>query len=213
MSKLSPSERVQRDGMFQQGMLWCVGCKQFHPVKDFKKYQSKDKPWTNYGYRFYCCRCEKKQQDRQKKRASERMRERNVRLKTNFVDLAGGRCQRCGYKDYVAALDFHHVYRADKKHQPRSVIFSGNFEKTWKELDKCCLLCANCHKGYEGGLWRAEFVRRGPGLLGFTIGEPLPLDDKRYQVDKPPKLEQSPLPLFMYKPNGASQLGLFDGAP
>jgi hypothetical protein len=213
MSTLSPGEQMRRDEMFRQGMLWCARCKQFHPVKDFRKYRPKAKPQTNYGYRYYCRRCELDQHQDRKEKHSQYFKVRNNQLKAQFAELAGGCCQRCGYKDYMAALDFHHVYPADKKYTPTVVIISGNLEKTWKELDKCCLLCHNCHVAYEAGLWRAEFLRRGDGLLGYTVGNMLPLDDRRYDVEKPPKLVQSSLPLFMRRSNGASQLGLFDGAP
>jgi hypothetical protein len=96
--------------------------------------------------------------------------------------LAGGCCQRCGYNNFNAALDFHHVYKDKKSHTPRDVIYSGDTETAWNELDKCCLLCRNCHAAYEAGDWRAKFIKRDG--MGWTVGQELPLDDTRYNVVK-----------------------------
>jgi hypothetical protein len=210
VSKLSPGDEMRRDEMFRQGMLWCSGCKQFEPVKNFRKYRQTAKPQTNYGYRYYCNRCTKLQQGAQKDRASKRMGQRNAALKVKFVALAGGACQKCGYSGYLSAFDFHHVYPSEKKFTPTYVIYCGNFEKTWKELDKCCLLCANCHNGYEARLWQAEFIKRDG--LGWTVGGELPLDDSRYETEKPPKYQQASMPIFNYEQK-ASQLTLFESRP
>jgi hypothetical protein len=204
---LPPSERKHRDEMFQRGMLWCSECKLFHPVKKFRKYGPK-KPHTNYGYRFYCNDCDKAQRARRKEQAHQKFNERNAALKAKFVTLAGGVCHRCGYDGFLSAFDFHHVYPAEKKFTPTYVIYCGNFEKTWKELDKCCLLCSNCHNAYEARLWQAEFIKR-PDALGWTVGDPLPLDDSRYETEKPPKYQQASMPIFNYEQK-ASQLTLFE---
>lgn len=203
-NRLTYSEEKLRNEMFVQGMLWCTRCLQFHPVKDFKKYNRADR--SNFGYRYYCTRCTKAQHFARKEKQNQACNARNAALKAKFVELAGGKCQRCGYDTFYSALDFHHVYPALKKIIPTIVIYSGDFEKAWHELDKCCLLCRNCHTSYEARMWRAEFIKR-PGL-GYTIGADLPLDDKRYETDKPPKLQQAPLPLFTQRPAGAQQLGL-----
>lgn len=53
-------------------------------------------------------------------------------------------CAECGYNTFACALDFHHRDPADKE---RRVTHA-----TWKtptgvaELEKCVLLCANCHR-------------------------------------------------------------------
>lgn len=196
MTRLTNSELKRRNEMFAQGMLWCCECKQFHPVKDFVKDRSVGKSQANYGYRKYCIRCNKAQYIRKRDKTSQFYKERNAALKARFVELAGGKCHRCGYNAFNAALDFHHVYPSQKKYNPTHIIYSGNFEKAWRELDKCCLICHNCHTTYEAGMWRAEFIKRDG--LGYTIGADLPLDDNRYEIDKPPKLQQAPLPLFAY---------------
>ena len=56
----------------------------------------------------------------------------------------GGKCSCCGYDKSLNALEFHHpdptvkeFHLAQKK--------GSNVEKLRAELDKCVLLCRNCH--------------------------------------------------------------------
>lgn len=68
-----------------------------------------------------------------------------LRTKQRLVDLKGGKCERCGYDKYNGALEFHH-------HDPGQKEFSLNQGNTraWgrlvEEVEKCSLLCANCHR-------------------------------------------------------------------
>ena len=67
------------------------------------------------------------------------------KIKARAVDYKGGKCEGCGYSKNIAALDFHHRDPSEKDFQ----ISRGNY-LGWKrlvpELDKCSLLCANCHR-------------------------------------------------------------------
>lgn len=202
--RLSSGEIAQRNQMFTQGFLWCCKCKDFKPVKKFRRIRaSKDQP-TNYGYRYYCNECENaKRRNSPRKRAY--FKNKNAALKRQFVDLAGGVCQRCGFGEFITALDFHHVYPSEKKYSPTVIIYRNNFKKTWAELDKCCLLCATCHAAYTGNEWRAEFIKRDG--LGWTVGQPLPLDDDRYN-QKPAQIRQSAFPLYLLK-NEPIQMSLY----
>lgn len=69
---------------------------------------------------------------------------RRFTFKQRCVDYKGGKCERCGYAKILRALSFHHRDPATK-----SFTIAGNHCLSWKkiqpELDKCILLCANCH--------------------------------------------------------------------
>ena len=60
------------------------------------------------------------------------------------VEYLGGKCSTCGYEKCLEALDFHHTDFKTKDTQ-----FSQKrgwaWERLRKELDKCVLLCRNCH--------------------------------------------------------------------
>ena len=60
------------------------------------------------------------------------------------VEYKGGKCCKCGYKKCQAALDFHHI-DSEKKNPDWKKMRSWKLEKIIKELDKCILVCRNCH--------------------------------------------------------------------
>lgn len=66
-------------------------------------------------------------------------------MKQQAVKLKGGKCNRCGYNKCIDALVFHHTNPNEKNF---GLAQSGNthsWESYWKEVQKCELLCANCH--------------------------------------------------------------------
>ncbi|SOK58648.1 g371 [Yersinia phage fHe-Yen9-04] len=65
------------------------------------------------------------------------------------VDYKGGKCQVCGYNKCLAALDFHHINPLEKDFNISTKFIS--FEKMKSELDKCILLCSNCHREFHDG--------------------------------------------------------------
>lgn len=183
--RLTSTEFKKRNEQFQLGLLWCSRCSRFLSIDNFYKLNNKS---SNFGYRFYCKHCDKYHR---LDKIREYTNNKNKELKRKFVMLAGGCCQKCGYREYNAALDFHHVYRASKECNPIAAINSNNFERAWRELDKCCLLCRNCHAAYGANEWKAEFVKRDG--LGWTVGRELPIDDDRYTT-KFVSDEFSPIP-------------------
>ncbi len=67
------------------------------------------------------------------------------RLKERLVEYKGGKCEICGYNRCISALEFHHLDPSQKDF----AICSGDvksYETMRKEVDKCILVCANCHR-------------------------------------------------------------------
>jgi len=77
---------------------------------------------------------------------------RRRKIKTMAIEYKGGKCQICGYHKYQGALDLHHVSRYQKEFSISRNGHSRSWERTKKELDKCVLLCANCHREVEAGI-------------------------------------------------------------
>ena len=76
---------------------------------------------------------------------SKRQLDLYFRYKQRSVEYKGGKCSECGYSKCLAALDFHHIDPNEKDpdwHKMRH----RNAESIRSELDKCILLCSNCHK-------------------------------------------------------------------
>jgi hypothetical protein len=65
-------------------------------------------------------------------------------LKLKAVEYKGGKCQRCGYSKCVQALQFHHTDDNKEFTIARKGV-TRSWEKVKKEIDKCMLVCANCH--------------------------------------------------------------------
>lgn len=70
------------------------------------------------------------------------------RIKTKQVAIAycGGKCAKCGYDKYIGALEFHHLDPTKKEFSISSSGSTMSWEMIKEELDKCILLCSNCHK-------------------------------------------------------------------
>jgi aconitase B len=64
--------------------------------------------------------------------------------KSLLIAYKGGKCENCNYDKNQAALSFHHLDPKEKDFE-----ISGkhclSLERLKKEVDKCSLLCLNCH--------------------------------------------------------------------
>ena len=81
-----------------------------------------------------------------KKCAVEAVQKRRDRVKELAVEYKGGKCIKCGYNKYVGALEFHHLDPSQKDFAIASKGYTRSWEKIKEELDKCILLCSNCHR-------------------------------------------------------------------
>lgn len=71
--------------------------------------------------------------------------------KIKAVEYMGGHCIICKYNKCITALHFHHIDPNEKEYG-----FSSNltkpFEVLKKELDKCIMVCSNCHSEIHAGM-------------------------------------------------------------
>lgn len=72
------------------------------------------------------------------------------RAKKKLVDYKGGCCKFCGYSKCVEALEFHHLDPLEKDFTISGK--SWSFERLKKEVDKCILVCGNCHTEIHAGI-------------------------------------------------------------
>jgi len=80
------------------------------------------------------------------------VQKRRKRIRKMAVDYRGGKCQLCGYSRCVEALEFHHLKDAKKDFGISDKGYTRSWSKIREELDKCMLLCANCHREVHAGL-------------------------------------------------------------
>ncbi len=99
----------------------------------------------------YCIECFESGQWRRKamstvekkKRSSKNVVSWRQRTKLKAIEYMGGSCKTCGYHKCSRALTFHHLnpYEKDFTISGKSL----SWERIKLELDKCILICANCH--------------------------------------------------------------------
>lgn len=72
---------------------------------------------------------------------------RGLKRKYEAIIQKGGKCEICGYDKNISALEFHHIDPSNKNFQLDSRHFSNNtIDNLQNEINKCILLCANCHR-------------------------------------------------------------------
>ena len=83
--------------------------------------------------------------EEQKQKIYTKNKNWRTNLKLKCVLYLGGKCAVCGYNKCLGALDLHHKNENEKEF----TISGGNlksFEKLIPELNKCDVLCSNCHR-------------------------------------------------------------------
>ena len=116
------------------GFNFCACCKTMKPTSDF--YLRSDGK-RNHSY---CKVCQ-----------NQNVLDRQRRFKIRAIEYKGGKCCICGYDKYEGALDFHHL-DPSKKDFALSAGRLRTFDSSKPELDKCVLVCSNCHRELHAGL-------------------------------------------------------------
>ncbi|PIR88328.1 MAG: hypothetical protein COU09_02735 [Candidatus Harrisonbacteria bacterium CG10_big_fil_rev_8_21_14_0_10_44_23] len=84
----------------------------------------------------------------------EAVKKRRKKLRQMARDHKGGKCMICGYKKCPDALDLHHVDPRTKEFSLSTKGLTRSWEKIKKEIEKCVLICANCHREVHAGVAR-----------------------------------------------------------
>jgi 5-methylcytosine-specific restriction endonuclease McrA len=108
---------------------FCPRCKSNNPLSEFYQRRGKD------AGSVYCKIC-----------TNEQTMERQRQLKSLAIEYKGGSCTICGYNKCNSALEFHHLNPKEKDFTLGHMKQKKFDDKIKKELDKCILLCANCHR-------------------------------------------------------------------
>jgi hypothetical protein len=109
----------------------CRDCGEHDPAKFFGKMKSQ------------CKKCHGKDIARRLQKARE-----------EAIKYKGGKCEKCGYNKCIGALEFHHK---DPSQKDPSALRAFKLSRLFAEVDKCMLLCANCHREEHARI-RCEIV-------------------------------------------------------
>lgn len=77
---------------------------------------------------------------------------RRKQIRQMSLDYKGGKCQICGYNKCIRALDFHHRDPEKKDFGLSAKGYTRSWDSVKTELDKCVLLCSNCHREVHEGI-------------------------------------------------------------
>lgn len=77
---------------------------------------------------------------------------RRRKLRAKAIEYGGGKCHICGYDTCTRALSFHHKDPSQKDFGLSARGLTRSWDKIKVELDKCILLCANCHMEVHEGI-------------------------------------------------------------
>lgn len=110
----------------------CKVCKEEKLKTEFSIIRKKNRPISEHSY---CKECLYK--DTLKRRRD---------FKQQCIDYKGNKCSICGYNKCMAALDFHHIDPTQKDFNISKARVCSPNDKIKLELDKCLLICSNCHR-------------------------------------------------------------------
>lgn len=82
------------------------------------------------------------QQNKERRQVDTRDRKRASKLKA--MEYMGNKCADCGEQYQPCVYQFHHLDMETKDKNP-SALFGLKWERLKSELNKCVMLCANCH--------------------------------------------------------------------
>lgn len=83
--------------------------------------------------------------------------------KSSFVNLLGGCCEICGYDKCIGSLQFHHKDPTKKSFKLADIqrnISKYGMDVVTLEVQKCKLLCANCHGEYHYNQVREKWAKK-----------------------------------------------------
>ncbi len=105
--------------------------------------------------------------------------------KISAINLKGAACERCGHQSpYWENFEFHHKKKFNPNKDARmGSLWSSPWERILVELDKCELLCCNCHKIHHRILNSRGWIKNLQDFYGVDINQHLesiyPLHKKR----------------------------------
>lgn len=74
------------------------------------------------------------------------VKKRRKAVRNKAIATLGGKCSVCGYDTCIEALEFHHLDQNLKEFSISQNGHSRSWERVEREIQKCILLCANCHR-------------------------------------------------------------------
>lgn len=136
----------------------CTKCKKDLPLGDYRvqnkltgRLQSRCKTCNNEDVRAVYQKSEKRRQQ-QKKGQYDKIAYYKA-VTNRYKEIKG--CHECKIKYPYYVLEFHHLDSEEKEGQISVLIKSAGRARIKAEIEKCIVVCSNCHKKihYASGNW------------------------------------------------------------
>ena len=123
---------------------YCVSCSPFN-THNTKQLHCEVLPGKKFSKKY--CDMSAEEKAEYNKKTYNYQRKKRWNLKKELVTILGGSCSSCGYNTNLAALSFHHIDPSNKSFELDSrALISKSKETILAEVNKCQLLCMNCHQ-------------------------------------------------------------------
>lgn len=122
-----------------------------------KEFEIIDNGWT----RKYCYECSPHEDENCSHADAVTIKRRSI--KQMLIKYKGGACCRCGYDACSRALEFHHM-DPECKDFGVSKVLTRSVASLKEEVDKCILLCSNCHAEEHQRLYEAGYEQFAPDI-------------------------------------------------
>jgi hypothetical protein len=101
---------------------------------------------TSPGASFTSLPMDKRRYSDRREYLIDAVKKRRRKVREMAVEYKGGKCSRCGYARCLEALEFHHLDSSKKDFGISDKGYTRSWNKIREEIDKCVLVCANCHR-------------------------------------------------------------------
>lgn len=128
----------------------CPKCGEYKDLWRFHKDKHK-----SGGVASWCKSCDREKHRLRMADPAQREKSRNRVKKTQklireivSLEKSSG-CSLCGYNKTPTAIEFHYINQQDKENTISQI---KTFATLSAEIDKCIMVCANCHRELHAGL-------------------------------------------------------------
>lgn len=133
-----------------ENLRYCKKCDTYKPLDEEHWHHRKNR---KDGWEFYCKVCVRETTKKNYNKNKDKWREYQRDFKNRYKETINNHkktlnCNKCGETRYYV-LDFHHINPENKKIAIGNAWQYKSIEDTFKEMEKCIVLCSNCHREFH----------------------------------------------------------------
>lgn len=141
-------------------------------AKGLPKYTEAERRWDRERNRLRRATPEYRERERERdrrRRLAQSDRRSQIRERIRAIKIQSG-CVDCGYKGHYAALHFDHLPGFQKLFDLSDPRLTSNWDRIRAEIDKCEVVCANCHAIRTAERWEDKGAAKAAQPAVAVIG-------------------------------------------